>query len=361
MAGGAAADSALRKGIPKVGMKRSPALAIAFGALALALPLASCGRGEQGEVKPVASSGPRLVLALSDTVGWQDVSAEIATVDQAQVLARIPGILTTLTVREGDMVSKGQPIGRIVDSQLGYQAGAYGAQAAAAQAQAAQAQAELGRVRFLYQKGVYAKARLDQAEAAADAANAQIRAARAQQAAVGAVAGQGTVIAPASGRVLRADVPAGSPVSPGMAIAVITAGPTIVRLEMPESLADKVHPGSRVTATGLETGKVIKLYPSITAGKITVDVDMPGIDNRLIGRRVAAKVETGTRKALLVPAAFVINRFGIDYVTLLAKDGSATEVPVQTSASTQPGKVEILSGANAGDTLVGAIARAPVT
>lgn len=329
---------------------------------ALALPLAGCSDGEQAAQAPKAPSGPRLVLSASDTVNWQDVSAEIATVDQAQVLARIPGILTTLTVREGDMVQKGQAIGRIVDSQLGYQAGAYGAQAAAAQAQAAQAQGELARVRFLYRNGVYAKARLEQAEAAAAAAQAQIRAAQAQQSAVGAVAGQGAVVAPATGRVLRADVPAGSPVAPGMAIAVITAGPTIVRLEMPESLADKVHAGSRVTAisigSGTGAGRVIKLYPSVTAGQVSADVDMPGIDNRLIGRRIAARVETGARKALLVPAGYVINRYGIDYVTLLAKDGAAAQVPVQVAASAEAGKVEVLSGVAAGDTLIGPVAEA---
>ncbi len=335
-------------------MIRTGRFALAAGILMLAAPLASCGSEEQGTPSAAAPGGQRLVLALSDTVNWQEVSAEIATEDQAQVLARIPGILTTLTVREGDMVTKGQAIGRIIDNQLGYQAGAYAAQAAAAEAQAGQAKAELSRVRYLYEKGVYAKARLDQAEAAAAASDAQIRAARAQQAAVGAVSGQGVVVAPASGRVLRADVPAGSPVAPGMAIAVITAGPTIVRLKMPESLADKVRAGSRVTATGLGTGSVIKLYPSISAGKITADVAMPGIDNRLIGRRVAARVETGSRKALLVPSGFVVNRFGIDYVTLLGKDGSGTEVPVQTAPAAQPGQVEILSGAAAGDTLVAA-------
>jgi multidrug efflux pump subunit AcrA (membrane-fusion protein) len=190
----------------------------AFCIAALRLSLTGCSGSEEAAQTAKAPAGPRFVLGPSDTVNWEDVSAEIATVDQAQVLARIPGILTTLTVREGDMVAKGQVIGRIVDSQLGYQA------------QAAQAQGELSRVRFLYRNGVYAKARLEQAEAAAAAANAQIRAARAQQSAVGAVAGQGVVTAPASGRVLRADVPAGSPVAPGMAIAVITAGPTIVRL-----------------------------------------------------------------------------------------------------------------------------------
>ncbi|MDE2436285.1 MAG: efflux RND transporter periplasmic adaptor subunit, partial [Sphingomonadales bacterium] len=295
--------------------------------------------------------------APTDTVNWQDVSAEITTVDQAQVLARIPGILTTLTVHEGDIVSKGQSIGRIVDNQLGYQAGAFGAQAAAAQAQAAQAQAELARVRFLYQNGVYAKARLDQAEAGAAAANAQIRAARAQQSAVGAVAGQGVVTAPTSGRVLHADVPAGSPVAPGMAIAVITAGPTILRLEMPESLGDKVHTGSRVSVAtignGNATGTVIRVYPAITAGQVAADVQLPGIDNRLVGRRVAARVETGTRKALIIPSSFVTTRFGIDYVTVLGKSGAATQVPVQTAPGSAPGTVEILSGTGAGDTLVG--------
>ena len=339
-------------------MMRGILLAVA----ALALPLAGCSDGDQAVQVPKAPSGPRLVLAASDTVNWQDVSAEIATVDQAQVLARIPGILATLTVREGDMVQKGQAIGRIVDSQLGYQAGAYGAQAAAAQAQAAQAQGELARVRFLYRNGVYAKARLEQAEAAAAAAQAQIRAAQAQQSAVGAVAGQGAVVAPATSRVLRADVPAGSPVAPGMAIAVITAGPTIVRLEMPESLADKVHAGSRVTAisigSGTGAGRVIKLYPSVTAGQVSADVDMPGIDNRLIGRRIAARVETGARKALLVPAGYVINRYGIDYVTLLAKHGAAAQVPVQVAASAEAGKVEVLSGVAAGDTLIGPVAGA---
>lgn len=334
-------------------MSRNRRIATIASLLMLTPSLLACSSQEPAAGQQASASGQRLTLAPSDTTSWQDVSAEITTVDQAQVLARIPGILTTLTVREGDLVSKGQAIGRIVDTQLGYQAGTYEAQAAAAEAQAGQARAELDRVRFLYREGVYAKARLDQAESAAAAASAQIRAARAQQAAVGAVAGQGTVVAPASGRVLRADVPAGSPVAPGMAIAVITAGTTIVRLEMPESLADKVRAGSRVMADGLGTGSVIRLNPSITAGKILVDVDMPGIDNRLIGRRVAAKVETGTRKALLVPNSYITNRYGIDYVTLLATGGKTSQVPVQTAAAAAPGKVEILAGVKAGDTLVG--------
>ena len=315
----------------------------ALGLAVLGLPLAGCGGSEEPvQENSKAPAGPRLVLKESDAADWQDVSAEVATVDQAQVLARIPGILTSLSVREGDMVRKGQAIGRIVDSQLG-------PQAAAAKAQMVQAQSELKRVKFLHDNGVYADARLEQAQAAAASA-------RAQYAATTAVAGQGIVVAPATGRVLTADVPAGSPVAPGMPIAVITAGATIVRLEMPESLAGKVHVGSQVRASDIgndgAVGRVVKVYPSVTAGTVKADVSMPGIDDKLVGRRIAARVQTGTRKALLVPDAYVTERYGIDYVALVGKDGNATQVPVQTVPSAQDGKVEILSGVSAGDTLV---------
>lgn len=336
--------------------KRKHLAGLTVAGLILSAGLTACGKEEPAAQTAAAPANPSLVIAASDTVEWQDVSAEITTVDQAQVLARIPGILTTLTVREGDTVRMGQVIGRIFDSQLGYQAGAYGAQAAAAQAQVAQARAELVRVKYLYEKGFYAKARLESAQAALDTAQAQVRAAQAQQAGVGAVAGQGAVIAPTSGRVLRADIPAGSPVSPGMAIAVITAGATIVRLEMPESLGDKVSTGSRVMVRGMgdgrPTGRVVRIYPAISGGQVMADVEMPGIDNRLIGRRLAARVETGTRKALLIPASYVTTRYGIDYVTVVTKAGTAAQVPVQTAPSAEAGKVEILSGAAVGDKLV---------
>ncbi|MBA4047460.1 MAG: efflux transporter periplasmic adaptor subunit [Sphingomonas sp.] len=325
--------------------------------LLAAASLSACGSApEASTVKPDPVTGARLKIAASETGDWKAVSAEIATVDQAQAIARIPGILSTLSVRAGDVVRKGQAIGRIVDSQLAPQSAAFGAQAAAAQAQAAQAQADLARVKFLYDNGVYAKARLDQAQAATAAATAQIRAARAQQSAVGAVAGQGTIIAPAAGRVLRADIPAGSAVAPGMVIATITAGETVLRLTLPESLADRVHAGSRVRADGL-SGRVMRVYPSVQGGQITADVAMSGIDNSLIGRRIAAEVETGTRPAIIVPQAFVTRAYGIDTVTMLAADGTAASVPVQTTASGEPGKIEILSGVNAGDTLIAAPAK----
>jgi len=329
-------------------------IALAIGAAALA----GCGGAEEQAPAAKVSGAGAMVVQRVDAPDWTSVSAQVATVDEAQVLARIPGILQTLNVKAGDTVKKGQAIGRIADSQLGYQASAYGAQAAAAQAQAVAAQAELARSKYLYENGVYAKARVDQAQAAASAAQAQIAAARAQQQAVGAVAGQGIVVSPADGRVLNAQIPAGSPVAPGMTIATITSGPVILRIDMPETLATKVHPGSAVIASnvggagGESRGSVTRVYPSVTAGQVRADVAMPGLDARLIGRRVTARVEAGKKTALMVPSRYIKTRYGIDYATLRGKDGTLASVPVQTAPAIESDKVEILSGIAPGDTIV---------
>ena len=328
---------------------------------ALGLALAACGDGDQarapaGGMASATADGPQHVVARQPVPVWQSVSARVTSVDEARVVARIPGILEELTVLEGDRVDPGQLIGRIVDSQLAFQASAAAAQAAAARAHAAEAEADLERVRYLHANGVYAQARLDQAEAAAAAAQGAARAAAAQQDAIGAVAGQGAVRAPSAGRVLQADVPRGAPVSPGMPIAVITAGPTVLRLDLPEALAGRVKLGAQVAAVmpgGQQLrGQVTRLYPAVTAGQIAADAAVPGLPDDQIGRRIAARVEAGTRPALIVPAAFIVTRFGIDYVRLLGADGAVTDVPVQTAPAGNADQREVLSGIAAGDRLV---------
>lgn len=314
-------------------------------ALMAGLPLAGCGsRHDAASADPTsgwpAPAGPRMVAAMVEAPDWQSVSAEITSRDQAQVMARMPGILSSLSVRAGDSVRAGQVIGRISDTAGGGAASA----AAAASAQAGLARSDLERVRFLYQNGVYAKARLDQAEAMARVANAQASGAGAAQ----------TVVAPATGRVLRADVPAGSPVAPGMVVAVVTSGPVLLRLDLPEALAARVQPGAHVQVEGMaEEGTVTRVYPAVNAGQVQADVAIAGLDPRLIGRRMPAKVAAGTHRAILLPRAFVATRYGLDTVSVLGKDGSAAQVPVQTAPAAD-GRLEILSGVKAGDTLVAA-------
>lgn len=326
-----------------------------------AMALSACG-GEAPQQDKAAAlpAGETLKLGPTIIADMKAVGAEIATRDQAEALARIPGTLTSLSVRAGDMVQKGQRIGMIVDARLGYETAAYGAQIVAAQAEAARADADLSRIRDLYKEGVYAKARLDQAVAMSRAANAQVAAARAQQGASASVAGQGAVIAPASGRVLRADIPAGSVVAPGMSIATVTAGPPILRLMLPESVAGQVKVGAQVLVDekdmpeGSRRGQVIQVYPAVTGGQVRVDATLPGLATTLVGRRVGASIAVGERQALVVPRRFIITRYGIDQVAILTPDQRLSMVPVQIAPTAEADKVEILSGVIAGDSLFAA-------
>ena len=322
------------------------------------LALSACGgEPEREPPAPPLPAGDILRLAPKEIADLKVVGAEIATRDQAEALARIPGVLASLSVRAGDEVRKGQKIGLIVDSRLGFETRAYGAQVAAAQAEAARADADLARIRDLYDNGVYAKARLDQAVAAAHAANAQVAAARAQQGASASVAEQGAVLAPATGRVLRADIPAGSVVAPGMSIATVTAGPPILRLMLPESVAGQVRPGARVIVneanmpSSSSQGSVTQVYPGITGGQVRVDATLPGLSAQFVGRRVSASIEIGTRKALVAPKTFVTTRYGIDQVQVVADGKRLSMVPVQIAPTDDPGMVEILSGVSPGDAL----------
>ena len=61
-------------------------------------------------------------------------------------------------------------------------------------------------------------------EGAAEDTDAQAAAARAQRGASASMAGQGAILAPAAGRVLKVEVTAGSAVSPGMSISAMVGG-----------------------------------------------------------------------------------------------------------------------------------------
>lgn len=324
--------------------------------------VAGCSGSEPHSSAVQPSGGERLRVEAAQLPLSKPVAGEITTRKQADALARIPGILVELKVREGDDVVKGQLIGRIVETRLGYETGAYEAQVAAAAAQAENARAELHRIKYLYDRGFYAKARLDEAEAAARSADAQVTAARSQHSASAALAGEGAVLAPATGRVLRADVPAGSPVTSGMSLATITAGPPVVRVEVPQSLIDQLRVGARITIQddselSGRRGTVVEVYPAMSGGRVRADVELPGLTANFVGRRISALLNVGSRTTVAVPRRFVRTRFGVDYVDLLEKDGSAAWVPVQTAPTGDAVKLEILSGVSPGDVLL--VARSP--
>ena len=329
-----------------------------ISALGAALLLSACGESEPPA--PAAQTAPaagRLTLKMQTVADLKPVPATLTTRDMADARARISGVLVSLSVKEGDMVRQGQVIGRVKDDRLALQTGAFDAQVAAAAAEAARANADLSRTRDLFSHGVYAQARLDQVEAQAKAANANLSAARAQRGASAELGAQGAILAPAAGRVLTADVPVGSVVMPGQTLARITAGPMVVRIELPEGQARALKVGDAVQLAaedlrGLAVqGAITQIYPSVTGGQATADVSAPGLPQDLIGQRVRAQIKLGERQALVLPRAYIVTRFGVDYARVVRTDNTVSETPIQTTAGPTAATVEVLAGLRAGDVL----------
>jgi RND family efflux transporter MFP subunit len=336
-------------------MASRPYLISALGAVLL---LGACGEREPSpQTVQTAPAAGRMTVRMQTVADLKPVPATLTTRDMAEARARISGVLVALAVKEGDVVRQGQVIGRVKDDRLALQTGAFDAQVSAAAAEAARANADLARTRDLFAHGVYAQARLDQVEAQAKAANANLTAARAQRGASAELGAQGAILAPAAGRVLAADVPVGSVVMPGQTLAKITAGPVVVRIELPEGQARALKMGDVVQLAaedlrGLTArGTITQVYPSVTGGQVTADVTAPGLPQDLIGQRVRAQIKVGERQALVVPRTYVVTRFGIDYVRLVRADGTLSETPIQTTSGPTADAVEVLSGLRAGDVL----------
>lgn len=338
-------------------MTKPTALFAALAATALvAGGLSACG--PEPEVAAIAPArGERLTVteALIDAV--KPASAVVASRDLGEARARIPGTLTQLNVREGDAVRQGQVIGVVTDNRVGLETAAYGAQVAAAEAEAARARADLSRIQTLFDRGIYAQARLDQALAASQAANAQVRAARAVRSASAETGAQGRILAPTSGRVLAADVPAGSVVNAGQSVATITAGPLVLRLELPEAQGRNLRVGQSVVISsedlpGVSAGTIAQVYPASNAGQTTADISVAGLSSDRVGQRVTVEVPVGQRRALVIPRRAVSTRYGIDFVRTVDRAGRISEAPVQLGGRVSGDRVEVLSGLAAGNVVL---------
>jgi RND family efflux transporter MFP subunit len=330
----------------------------ALTGFASSLALAGCGQHEAATTSPAAPAVvERFTVRELPIADLKPVSATITSRDLAEARARIGGTLVKLAVKEGDVVRRGQLIGLVVDDKIGLQTRAYEAQVGAAEAENARAEAELARSQDLFDHGVYARARLDQAQAAARAAAGALKAAQAERAASAEAGAQGAVLAPADGRVLHAETPAGSVIAPGQSIATLTAGQTVLRVEVPETQAQALHPGQPVLldpgeAGGAESATIVQIYPAVSAGRATVDLAAPGLKADLVGERVRVRLPAGQRAALVAPSRFIVTRFGVDYAEVLQRDGSLTDAPVQLAPGPAPGEAEVLSGLKPGDMIV---------
>jgi RND family efflux transporter MFP subunit len=295
-----------------------------------------------------------------------DEKAVFATVESANVVparARIGGTVVELAVKEGDGVKQGQVVATVGDEKLVLQMKSLDAQIAGLEAQFAQAQADLTRGEDLFSRGTVPKTRLDEARTAFNVASNALKSRTAERSVIQQQVTEGSVLAPASGRVLKVPVTTGTVIMAGETVASVAEQNFVLRLRVPERHARFLKAGDPVRIDGDELGKsgaqfgTIRLvYPQIEDGRVTADAEVAGLGDYFVGERIRVWVAAGERTSLIVPGSFIATRFGIDYARIGKDAKTAIDVPVQRGRNLprpdMPDALEILSGLKTGDVLV---------
>ena len=286
---------------------------------------------------------------------WKAVFGRIEAKDSIPARARLSGMLTELTVADGDEVAADQPIATIVDEKITFQLSAIDGQLQALDSQLANAKAELTRGEELLARGVTTAQRLDALRTQVDVLVNQIAAQKAQRRVVEQQAADGVVVAPIAGRVLNVPVAAGAVVMAGEPVATIGGGGFFLRLAVPERHAPDLNEGATIHIVGAEgprEGKLAKVYPQIENGRVIADVEVEGLDATFVDARVLVRLPVGAHRALMVPADLVENRSGIDFVTVAGAEPLPRAV-VTGQAETIGGveMVEIVTGLSAGEVI----------
>ncbi len=288
---------------------------------------------------------------------WKPVYGEVEPQDLIPARTRIGGTLVELSVSAGDTVQAGARIARVEDDKLLFRLDAIDAQLGALRAQLQTARTELARGQSLSERGVITQQRLDQLQSSVDVLENRIKSAEAERLGVQQQVTEGNVLSPVEGVVLSVPVAQGSVVTPGETVAQIAGGGVFLRLALPERHAPNLTVGEDIeigTGAGGRTGTLVKVYPRIEGGRVLADVEVEGLNDRFIGRRVPVRLPVARRPALLVPKTAVEIRAGLDFVTVQSDGEQQERVVVPGEVVMRDGTpwVEILSGLSAGDMVV---------
>lgn len=260
-------------------------------------------------------------------------------------------LITRVLFTDGQRVAAGTPLVEL-------QAREEDAGIIEARAQVAQAQRQYDRYRTLADRGIAPRVTAEDAETALETAQASLTAAQARR-------GDRLIRAPFAGVLGLSSVTAGTLVNPGGVITTLD-DIDVVRVDfpVPERYLGVLRPGAPIRATidayGDESfgGRIALIDTRINeqTRAVTARAEIPNPGGRIRpGMAVRVAVQQGQRTAPAAPEAAVQYEGDGAFVYRIARgdEGStAQRVEVETG-SVEGGFVEILSGLNVGDRVVG--------
>lgn len=302
--------------------------------MATAPPLHAQG-GEQGPV-PVGVTEARAHQLRRSVRLTGSVEARRASV----VASEVPGLVVELSVREGDEVSRGEPLAHLRRRNLELVLAARQADLKEAEARLALAVRNRERAEDLYASEVVSRQRLDDAVSEFTALTGRVESLKAEIARVEDDLERSTIRAPYDGVVVAEHAELGEWIGVGQPVVELVDLATLeVVLEVPERYFGGLEEGvaARITFEALPevevTGRLAAIIPRAhpEARTFPVKVRFPNPADR-VGAGMLAQVDLPVGepyRAVVVPKDAVVRR-GERTVVYRVADGAAREVAVET-------------------------------
>lgn len=280
---------------------------------------------------------------------------------QSSISARITARVAEVLVDAGDVVQAGDILLRLESDDLSARVRQQEQSLAAAQARVNEARLNFQRTESVVQQGVLPEARLDEARAARDSAEAELNRAREALSEARTSEGFSVIVAPFDGVVSRRAVFTGDTATPGMLL-VSLYQPQSLRLEaaVSESVLANVAIGDTLTieldafAERMQA-QVVEIEPAAdTASRsFLVRLAPSTTENMYPGMYGKVGVPTGERDVLLVPIAAVQRLGQLNYVHVITNSGSERRLVRLGEPQTYQGSeyLEVVSGVRQGERL----------
>jgi RND family efflux transporter MFP subunit len=351
-------------------------LRVFFLILATALFLVGCGEkaapGDTQVKRPLVRGVSIATLAPSSVDEFYEATGSVKAAHVSVVAARMMGAVTSLLVKEGDPVEKGQLLLTIDDRDVvqkenGAEAGHREAQKAL---DAATQNRELTDITYRRYKKMYEEKAISRQEM--DQFETQNRVARFEQERVQEMVGRAAaglaeariyrgftrVTSPLQGVVTEKRIEAGSMAVPGMPLLTVESAAAFqAEIAVDESLSGRFKVGAPVFVS-IEalnrqmTGKIAEILPAIDplsrSFTAKVSVSGPGLKTGLYAK---VRIPKGTKQLLLAPRPAIVEKGQLTGVYAVDGQGIVTYRLVRTGRE-YDGRMEILSGLKTGDRII---------
>ncbi|RYY35140.1 MAG: efflux RND transporter periplasmic adaptor subunit [Sphingobacteriaceae bacterium] len=308
----------------------------------LAVLAAGCGGKQQQQAPPPATPVNVTEAKLTPSAYYDRYQGKVVALNTVELRSQVPGFITNIFFKDGDMVKKGQPLYEI--DRRKYLAAYQQAQAnvLSARANLLRAQKDIDRYNMLLKNDAIARQAVDQATATFATAQSQVAVAVAAAEAARTDLSYATISAPFAGRIGISQVRLGSQITPGTTLlnTISAENPVVVEVVVNEQDIDrfyKLQQSSTDTtfkfqlSNGInytKTGKLLAIDRGVDnqTGAIRVRVQFPN-DNRELKdgmNGVLQVLNSESGNSIQIPYKAVSEQMG-EFFVFVAKDTIALQ------------------------------------